>query len=81
MATSETSKPPYPYRSVGAVPSVFTPFGRTTKYGIFVPSFEVASSCSVVMPVASKKAGMDLTFAGFPPFSESHRESGVVKSS
>ena len=52
------------------MPSALTPFGRTTKYGIFVPSFDVASSCSVVIPVASKNAGIDLTFSGAPPFSD-----------
>ena len=46
-----------------------------------MPSFEVASSCSVVIPLASKNAGIVLTFAGGAPFSLSHRESGVVKSS
>ena len=46
-----------------------------------MPSLEVASNCSVVIPLASKNAGIVLTFAGAPPFSLSHRESGVVKSS
>ena len=63
------------------MPSVGAPLGRTTKYGIFVPSLEVASNCSVVIPVASKNAGIVLTFSGAPPFSLSQRESGVVKSS
>jgi hypothetical protein len=57
------------------------PLGVTTKYGIFVPSFDVASNCSVFIPFASKKAGSVLTFTGARPPSESQSEAGVVKSS
>ena len=46
-----------------------------------MPSFEVASNCSVVIPFASKNAGMDLTWTGAAPLSESQRDFGVVKSS
>jgi len=63
------------------LPSSFTEERRTTKYGIFVPSFDVASNCSVFRSFASKKAGMLLTFTGSPPVPASHRESGVEKSS
>ncbi len=45
-----------------------------------MPSFDVASSCSVVIPLASKKAGIVLTLADAPPFSESQSETGVTKS-
>ena len=46
-----------------------------------MPSFEVASNCSVVIPFASKNAGIVLTLTGAAPFSASHRDFGVVKSS
>ena len=46
-----------------------------------MPSFDVASNCSVVMPFASKNAGIDLTWTGAAPFSASHSDLGVVKSS
>ena len=42
----ETPKPPYAVMIVGALPSNFRFFGRTTKYGTFVPSFDVAKRCS-----------------------------------
>ena len=66
---------------VGFVPSSFVFSRITTKYGIFVPSFDVASNCSVVIPFASKNAGIDLTWTGAAPLSASHRDIGVVKSS
>ena len=62
------------------MPSALNPLGVTTKYGIFVPSSDVASSCSVFIPVVSKKAGIDLTFTGAAPPSTSHSDEGVVKS-
>jgi len=37
-----------------------------TKYGILVPSFDVASFCTTVIPVASNQAGEDLTFLDIP---------------
>ena len=39
---------------------------ETWKYGIFVPSFDVASRCTTVNPFASKNAGARLSFSGAP---------------
>jgi hypothetical protein len=49
---------------VGAEPSATNPLGVTRKYGMAVPSFEVASCWLTSMPAASKNAGSDLTFSG-----------------
>ena len=47
---------------VGAGPC--STLGRVTKYGTFVPSFDVASNCSVTIPDASKRGGNDLIAPG-----------------
>ncbi|CPU64246.1 Uncharacterised protein [Mycobacteroides abscessus] len=86
---SEISKPPYPYRSVGAVPVPLPPSPApatrsarpTTKYGTRVPSSDVAKCCATVMPSASKNAGLDLTTSGAPASpgcSPSDRSESVV---
>src|SRR5688500_17999932 len=41
-------------------------FGRTTKYGIFVPSADVASNWSTVIFDASKRSGIAFTFSPLP---------------
>src|SRR3954463_10860179 len=40
--------------------------GCTRKYGIFVPSFDVASSCSTTCDDASKRGGSDRTIVADP---------------
>src|SRR6476646_10218628 len=41
-------------------------FGCTRKYGIFVPSFDVASSCSTTCDDASKRGGSDFSVVADP---------------
>src|SRR3954470_14079680 len=51
---------------VGVVPSYAIFFGRATKYGIFVPSFDVASSCSTKWVEASNLGAMVLVTTDVP---------------
>src|SRR5690242_6547451 len=54
--------------------------GCTRKYGIFVPSFDVASSCSTTCDDASKRGGSDRTVVAVPfAASASHTLLGVRK--
>ena len=58
-----TSNPPYAVITVGLEPSSFIAFGCTTKYGTFVPSFDVAWRCSTVSRDASNCARRVLAMA------------------
>src|ERR1700761_5227907 len=65
---------------VGLEPSYFRSLLRTTKYGTFVPSFEVAWSCSTTRPEASNCGGRVLAGLRVPvEASPSEREDGVRK--
>jgi len=63
---------------LGAAPPAGRAFGRTTKYGTRVPSFDRASNCSTTAPVASKRGGAALTCSRTPSArSASHNVSGI----
>src|SRR5215217_5006499 len=62
----EALKPPYAYRIVGLAPSRAIDLGCTMKYGIFVPSFDVASICSTMLRDASNRGASVLSCDAVP---------------